>query len=108
MTTATLPRMHVALGVNDVDRAVLDYAVRLGCAPTVHVPGEYALFRPDGINFSVRRADGPPSLRHLGWEDPDAESFSSETDANGICWERFTLEQQLEEIRSHWPDATGI
>jgi catechol 2,3-dioxygenase-like lactoylglutathione lyase family enzyme len=98
-------RFHVALGVPDVARSIPDYSARFGCAPSVHVPNEYALWRTDQVNFSIRRADGPAALRHFGFEDPDAASFSEETDATGIVWERFTVQEQLAEIRRHWPDA---
>ena len=103
--TAGVMRFHLALGVPDEDRSVPEYSVRLGRAPSVHVPNEYALWRTDQVNFSIRRADGPAALRHLGLEDPTVTSFSEETDVNGIVWERFTLQEQLLEIQRHWPDA---
>ena len=95
-------RLHVALGVSEVDRSVVDYSSRLGCPPVVHVPGEYALWRSDEVNLSIRRAE-TPGLRHLGWEDPSATAFSSDTDVNGIVWERFAAEHQAAEIRLLWP-----
>jgi hypothetical protein len=103
--TADGVRFHVALGVPDVARSVLEYSVRLGSAPIVHVPNEYALWRTEQVNFSIRRAEGPAGLRHLGVEDPSVTSFSDETDGNGIVWERFTLQEQMSEIRRHWPDV---
>jgi catechol 2,3-dioxygenase-like lactoylglutathione lyase family enzyme len=110
MATNSLPaagtRFHIALGVPDVARSVSEYSVRLGLAPTVHVANEYALWRTDQVNFSIRRVDGPAALRHLGLEDPTAASFSEETDVNGIVWERFTAEEQLVEIWRYWPTAT--
>lgn len=102
--TRTSPRrIHVALGVEDVMRSVEDYSERLGCRPVVHVPGEYALWRSNEVNLSIRRNTGPACLRHLGWEDPSAPEFSSEVDVNGITWERFSAEHQQTEIRGHWP-----
>ncbi|HXS16309.1 MAG TPA: hypothetical protein VN764_03925 [Polyangiaceae bacterium] len=92
----------MALGVRDVDRCIADYSQRLGCPPEVHVPGEYALWRSAEVNLSLRRA-ATSGLRHLGWEDPSAPAFSSDTDVNGIVWERFAAEQQLAEIRELWP-----
>lgn len=103
--TAGDVRFHVALGVPDVARSVPEYSVRLGRAPSVHVPNEYALWRTEQVNFSIRRTEGPAALRHLGLEDPTATSFSEETDVNGIVWERFSAHDQLAEIRRHWPDA---
>lgn len=95
-------KLHVALGVRDVDRCIKDYAQRLGCQPEVHVWGEYALFRSKEVNLSLRRAE-VTGLRHLGWEDPSAASFSSDTDVNGIIWEHFAAEHQLAEIQTLWP-----
>lgn len=98
---------HLALGTAEVDATVADYAARLGAAPVVHVPGEYALWRVDGLNFSIRKdAANPGKLRHLGFEDPEAEAFTTTTDVNGIVWERFAAPQQAEEIEAFWP-GTG-
>ncbi len=74
------------------------------------VSGDYALWRTDTINLSIRRvaADTAGQLRHLGWEDEACEAFTVETDVNGIAWERFTAEQQAGEIQAAWPDADYI
>jgi hypothetical protein len=98
-------RFHVALGVPDVARSVPEYSLRFGREPSVHIPDEYALWRTEQVNFSIRRAEGPAALRHLGTEDPAAMSFSEEVDVNGIVWERFTAQEQLAEIRRHFPDS---
>ncbi|NNC64141.1 MAG: hypothetical protein HKN84_05105 [Gammaproteobacteria bacterium] len=98
-------KLHVAISSNDIARTVEDYSQRLGCDPCVVIPEEYALWRTDTVNLSVRR-DGtatPGSLRHLGWEDPDAKAFSTDTDVNGIVWEHFSAEQQADEINDAWP-----
>jgi catechol 2,3-dioxygenase-like lactoylglutathione lyase family enzyme len=94
--------IHIALGVEDVERSVPDYSSRLGCPPVAHVAGEYALWRSREVNFSIRRVAGPVGLRHLGWEDDNAAIFSSDVDVNGIVWERFSAAAQDEEIRRHW------
>jgi hypothetical protein len=99
-------RLHVALGVCEVDRCIVDYSARLGCPPSVHVPGKYALWRSDEVNLSIRLADAP-GLRHLGWEDPSAAAFSTDTDVNGIVWEHFAAEHQRAEIRLLWPIDPG-
>jgi hypothetical protein len=88
--------------VCDVDRCVVDYTLRLGCPPAFHAAGEYALWRADEVNLSIRRAEAP-GLRHLGWEDPSAAAFSTDTDVNGMVWERFAAEHQAAEIRQIWP-----
>lgn len=98
---------HLALSTPDVAASVADYTQRLGTGPCVVVPGEYALWRTPQLNLSIRQdpSCAPGSLRHLGWEDPDAESFSTSTDVNGIVWERFAAEHQAEEIGRIWPDT---
>lgn len=102
-------RFHVALSVVDVDASVRDYSARLGCEPTLVVADEYALWRTESLNFSIRKvADAQAgTLRHLGWEDESADAFTSSIDVNGIVWERFTEAQQLDEIRSLWPHASA-
>jgi hypothetical protein len=100
-------RFHIAIATNDVDATIEDYSVRLGASPCSWVAGEYALWRTDTLNVSVRRDAfcGPGTLRHLGWEDERAPSFEQDTDVNGIAWERFTAAQQAQEINDLWPDA---
>jgi hypothetical protein len=101
-------KLHVALGVSDIAASVGDYSRRLGCEPVVLVPGEYALWRTDTVNFSIRRAEKSAGvLRHLGWEDPAAASFTQEEDVNGITWETFTAAQQMDEIAGTWPSTSG-
>ncbi|HYP97629.1 MAG TPA: hypothetical protein VER96_03075 [Polyangiaceae bacterium] len=97
-------KIHIALGVRDPDASVPEYSQRLAAAPVAHIRGEYALWRTEQVNFSIRRAlPEQVGLRHLGWEDPTAESFSQSVDLNGILWERFTPTQQLDEIAAAWP-----
>jgi hypothetical protein len=100
-------RLHVALGVLDVDACISDYSARVKCLPLVHVPGEYALWRSEELNLSIRKAE-VLGLRHLGWEDPSAAVFSSDTDVNGIVWEHFAAEHQATEIRGLWPSTSGV
>ena len=101
-----MKRIHIAIATRDIDATVADYTVRLGCGPTALIAGEYALWRTESVNFSVRRDSScrPGELRHLGWEDPDAMEFTKSTDVNGIVWERFSAQQQAEEIETAWPD----
>jgi len=103
-------KIHLAISTDDIAATVDDYSRRLACPPCVVVPGEYALWRTGTVNLSVRRdrAAPPGSLRHLGWEDPEAEAFSTETDVNGILWERFSAAQQADEIEELWPGTEYI
>ena len=101
-------KIHIALATNDIEGTVKDYSQRLGCEPCVVVPNQYALWRRESINLSVRQDSSckPGELRHLGWEDAEAEKMSSEKDVNGIVWEHFSAEQQADEIEEAWP-GTG-
>ena len=106
--TETMRRIHLAISTGDIERTVRDYTRRLGCDPCVVVPGEYVLWRTDTLNLSVRRdaTAAPGSLRHLGWENADADEFSTDIDVNGIVWEDFSAAQQADEIERMWP-GTG-
>lgn len=98
-------RFHLALSTDDLSSAIADYTRRLGIEPCVTVPGEYALFRTATLNVSLRQDSMVPTgqLRHLGWEDPSADEFSSERDALGVVWERFNSDAQAREIEAAWP-----
>lgn len=101
-------RLHLALATDNIEATIDDYSRRLGSPPCTTIPGEYALWRTDTLNLSVRHdfTLPPGSLRHLGWEDPTATAFSMETDVNGIVWERFDAHHQAEEIQALWPEAS--
>ena len=96
-------RIHLAIAVADLQASITDYSARLGTDPEVVIPGEYALWRTDTINLSIRNTEEDPgTLRHLGWEDDAASQFSTDTDCNGIVWELFAAHHQAEEIRDLW------
>jgi hypothetical protein len=101
-----MKRLHVALAVEDFAAAIRDYTSRLGAAPCCTVEGTYALWRTQHVNLSISvRPEESGQLRHLGFEDPAADSFAEDTDANGFVWERFSMDHQREEILKHWPHA---
>ena len=106
MTYLNQRKIHIALSVNNLDAVVSDYSQKLGCEPEIIISDEYALWRTNGLNLSVRVDNSVPagSLRHLGFEDPDAQGFTSSTDPVGIIWERFREEDQKNEIREIWPE----
>ena len=80
-------RFHIALAVADLTASIEDYRQRLGVAPTAVVPGKYALFRTEALNFSINEMPAHAGeLRHLGFEDDAARGFSSTHDVNGIEW----------------------
>ncbi|QFT55263.1 hypothetical protein [Microbulbifer sp. THAF38] len=103
-----MKRLHIALSTDNIEETVQDYSARLNCKPCAHVSGEYALWRTDSLNLSIRKDSKckPGTLRHLGWEDPSATAFTQDKDVNGIVWERFNAKQQAEEINNAWSNAS--
>ena len=103
-----MKKLHVAIATNNIAASIQDYTVRLGSAPCVVVDNEYALWRTETVNMSVRQdsSSTPGELRHLGWEDPEALEFALSTDVNNIVWEHFSADQQAVEIEQTWP-GTG-
>jgi hypothetical protein len=100
-----MTKLHLAIATNSIAATVADYSRRLNSRPCLVISDQYALWRTPTLNLSVRQDDSckPGELRHLGWEDAQAEHFTVETDVNGIVWERFSAQQQAEEINSLWP-----
>lgn len=103
-------KLHIALSTDRIDETIADYTARLGVPPCSKIEGEYALWRTESLNVSVRQDPHctPGSLRHLGWEDPGASAFTQDTDVNGITWERFNAHHQADEINQLWPDANYV
>lgn len=102
-----MQKIHIAIGTSNIEASVQDYSARFGRSPEVVISGEYALWRTNAINFSIRKVSSQESgrLRHLGWEDATCQSFTTETDVNGIVWEHFSAELQEKEIKETWPGA---
>ena len=90
-----MKRFHIALAVASLDASIEDYSRRLGQTPAAVVPGRYAMWRTDLLNFSIN--ENPPragQLRHIGFEDDGADGFTSTVDVNGIEWELFSVREQ--------------
>ncbi len=102
-----MKKFHLAISTDQIDKSIRDYTQRLGTPPCSFIPKEYALWRTDTLNLSIRQdaTCAPGQLRHLGWEDETASEFTNETDINGITWERFSAQQQADEINDLWPEA---
>ena len=101
-----MKRIHVALAVSNLDDSIADTRHRLGVEPCVVVPDTYALFRTDSVNLSLtENAEQAGQLRHLGIEDSEATAFTAESGPDGLVWERFTAEQQADEINTYWSQA---
>ena len=100
-------KLHIAISTDKIDQTVADYSNRLGADPCLIIPGEYALWRTDSLNVSIRQDSSSNSglLRHLGWEDAEAAEFTQDVDVNGIVWERFSASHQAKEINELWPEV---
>ncbi|KLT73584.1 hypothetical protein PL75_01130 [Neisseria arctica] len=101
-----MKRLHIALAVKELEPAIEEYTKRLGAKPVSVADNAYALWRTDQVNLSISvRPEEAGQLRHLGFEDSEASEMSADYDAQGIMWERFTAEQQREEIFRYYPTA---
>lgn len=107
MTSQNQRKIHIAISIDNLETIITDYSEKLLCMPEVVVPGEYALWRTETVNLSVRVDPSVQSgsLRHLGFEDEHAEGFTSSIDPAGIVWERFRAQDQKNEIQEIWPGS---
>jgi hypothetical protein len=102
-------KVHLAVAVADIEKSVAEYTRLLGSLPVHVVPGEYALWRTEVLNFSIRRVEGEVGrVRHVGFERDDAMSFQEYRDLNGLVWETFSKEEQAREILATWPDEPYV
>ncbi len=107
LTRIMMKKLHIiAISTNKIKETIDDYTIRLGIEPCLFVPNEYALWRTDSLNVSIRQDPSctPGELRHLGWEDDSAEKFSQNIDIKGIIWEHFNAQQQADKINKLWPE----
>lgn len=94
-----MKRFHIALAVRDLQVSIIDYSQRLGQQPSAVVEGKYAMWRTDLLNFSINEMpERVGQLRHVGFEDDAAQTFSSTIDVNNIEWESFSQKEQDERI----------
>jgi catechol 2,3-dioxygenase-like lactoylglutathione lyase family enzyme len=105
-----MKKIHLAIATDNIAKTVEDYSRRLGFEPCLVIPDQYALWRNETVNLSVRQDAScqPGELRHLGWEDPEATEFTASTDVNGVLWENFNAEQQAAEIEAAWPGMSYV
>ena len=90
-----MKRFHIALAVANLDESISDYSRRLGQAPSAVVPGQYAMWRTELLNFSINeKPEKAGQLRHVGFEDDAAQGYASSVDVNGIEWELFSSAEQ--------------
>ena len=102
-----MKKIHFSIVSHNISASIEDYSKRFAQQPCVVIDNEYVLWRTQTINFSIRYDElaKPGTLRHLGWEDDSAPEFSSDKDINNVVWERFSSDQQYEEIKALWPNA---
>ncbi|HZZ10575.1 MAG TPA: hypothetical protein VFE79_07770 [Paraburkholderia sp.] len=90
-----MKRFHIALAVASLEASIDDYTRRLEQPPTAVVPGRYAMWRTDLLNFSINEMpEKAGQLRHVGFEDDTADGYSSSKDVNGLEWEHFSVSEQ--------------
>jgi len=98
-----MKRFHIALAVANLDESIADYSTRLGQPPTAVVPGLYAMWRTDLLNFSINETPAMAGqLRHVGFEDDSVDGYTKSTDVNGLDWERFSAAEQDRRIVSKY------
>lgn len=94
-----MKRFHIAIAVKDLQESIEDYSKRLGKSPNAVVLGKYAMWRTELLNFSINEMPNRAGeLRHIGFEDDEAQGFFSTSDVNGIEWEFFSQKAQDERI----------
>ncbi|QBR00526.1 hypothetical protein [Paraburkholderia pallida] len=90
-----MKRFHIALAVANLDESIADYSRRLGQQPSAVVPGQYAMWRTDLLNFSINeKPEQAGQLRHVGFEGDSIKGYSSSVDVNGLEWELFSAAEQ--------------
>jgi hypothetical protein len=96
-------RFHLAIGVKNIEDSIQEYTNRFGCKPVIVVKNEYALFKTDCLNVSIRKViTSDIGVRHVGWESEKYTGFEEEKDCNGLIWETFREEDQMKEIKGLW------
>ncbi|WP_454064087.1 hypothetical protein [Candidatus Nitrospira salsa] len=103
-----MKKLHLAIGVSNIEASVEEYSRRLEQTADVVIPDQYALWRTQTLNVSIRKVGSAAvgQLRHLGWENSEATALTSENGGDHILWEEFSAEQQAQEIEKTWP-GTG-
>ncbi len=72
-----MKRIHISVGVADIDRSVDFYRTLFGVEPTV-LKSDYAKWLLDdpGVNFSIALRDGPAGVDHVGIQAETAEELA--------------------------------
>jgi hypothetical protein len=95
-----MKKFHISIAVKNLDESIKDYSQKLGCEPCVVIEERYALWRNDILNFSIsQKPEIAGQVRHIGFENSDVQNFTETHDCNGLMWEEFTAEMQMQEIK---------
>ena len=101
-----MKRIHIAITISDLTDSIIEYSTKFGTDPICTVKDTWALWLTPELNFSIEvKPEQAGEIKHIGFEDPSAESMIREKDINGLEWENFTIEQQKELIFKIWPHA---
>jgi len=94
-----MKKFHTSIAVKNLQESIEKYSRKLECQPCVVIAEKYALWRTEGLNFSVsQKPEIAGHVKHIGFENPNAQKFTEEHDCNGIMWEEFTAAMQINEI----------
>ena len=97
-------KVHIAISVSDISKSVNQYTVFLKQKPILVIPDQYASWRTNKINLSLRKTNEMlGTIRHLGFEDDSFSSFNTFTDNNGVLWDTFNKVDQKHKIQTIWP-----
>jgi len=109
-----MKRLHVHVGVTDLDRSVRFYSVLFGAAPTVQKP-DYAkwLLEDPRVNFAVSRRGHAPGINHLGIQVDSREELDDIADRLRAAAETANVQEAASccYARSHktWSeDPSGV
>ncbi len=98
-----MKKFHISIAVRDLEESISQYSMKLESQPCVVVQNKYALWRTDTLNFSIsQKPEIAGQMRHLGFENENAQEFTEIHDCNGILWEEFTQEMQEAEIENFY------
>ncbi len=105
-----MKRFHISIAVSDFAASLAEYTKRLGCEPILLVEGRYALWKTDLLNFTISCKEGQQAgvIRHIGFEDAAEKNFREEMDVNGITWEYFSSEGQMQEVKEKFGVEHGL
>ncbi len=98
-----MKNFHISPAVKNIQESVVEYSAKFGFEPQIVIDDKYALWKMEALNFLIScKSEIAGQMRHLGFENPQAQSFATSTDCNGILWEDFTEQMQKEEIETFY------